>query len=256
MNKRIQTTEQPVIYIHTGGAGIVGEDVRDRKGSTKVYNDLHPDQINGMANEKIFFKINLLIINAAQTNPQLKSVIVLPPLVYGIGTGLFNRISVQLPALVRAALQRGKAVMIGPGDATWNTVHIADLVYGYILLLNQLLAVYGPDVKSDAKPSSYLTTGCDGYYFAENGQISWRQLSENIGQVLHKKGLIQSPKVTSFPDGRVESALIGPLSWFILGSQTCCKADRLRKLGWESYRLGLLDIFEEEVNAVIDHKSD
>ena len=61
--------------------------------------------------------------------------------------------------------------------------------------------------------------------------------------------MIESPNVTSFSEDEVERALIGPFSWFILGCQSYCKADRLRKLGWNSHRPALLDIFEEEFNA-------
>jgi nucleoside-diphosphate-sugar epimerase len=252
LNKRTQTTGKPVIYIHTSGTGVLTEDVRGKKGSTTVYNDLDPDQINGLADKQWHRNVDLFVINAAQANPLLKSIIVIPPLIYGIGTGLFNRTSIQLPTLIRAALKRGKAEVIGPGEATWDNVHIADLVDAYIILFDQLLAVYGPDAKSDAKPSPYLTTGREGYYFTENGRHSWRQLAEKIGEVLHKKGLAKSAKATSFPDDEVESALVGPLSWLVVGSQSNCKAGRVRQLGWNPHRPSLFDSVEEQVDALIN----
>jgi len=251
LNKRTQTTGKPAIYIHTGGTGVLAEDVRGKKGSDIVYSDLDPDQINGLADERLHRNVDLFIINAAQTNPQLKSVIVFPPVIYGIGTGPFNRDSTLLSILIRSALKRGKVEVIGPGEATWNNVHIADVVDGYIILLDQLLAAYGPDTKPDSKPSPYLTTGHEGYYFAENGQNSGRQLSEKIGEVLHKKGVLKSPQVTSFPDDEVESALFGPLSW-LLGSQSNSKAERLRKLGWKPHQPNIFDSVEEQVNALIN----
>ena len=252
LNKRTQTTGKSVIYIHTSGTGVLTENVRGKKGSNTVYNDLDPDQINGLADEQLHRNVDLFIINAAQANPQLKAVIVLPPTIYGIGKGLFNRTSIQLPFLIRAALKRGKAETIGPGEATWDNVHIADLVDGYIILLDQLFAAYGPDAKSDAKPSPYLTTGREGYYFAENGRNSWRQVSEKIGEILHKKGTIESSNVTSFPDDEVESALWGSNSWTAFGSQSNCTAERLRKLGWKPHQSNLLDSVEEQANALIN----
>jgi nucleoside-diphosphate-sugar epimerase len=252
LNKRTQTTGKPAIYIHTSGTGVLTEDVRGKKGSNTVYNDLDPDQINGLADEQIHRNVDLFVINAAQANPQLKSVIILPPLIYGIGTGLFNRTSIQVPTLVRAALKRGKVEVIGPGEATWDNVHIDDLVDAYIILLDQLLAAYGPDAKSDAKPSPYLAIGREGYYFSENGRNSWRQLAEKIGEVLQKKGISKSAKVTSFPDDEVESVLSGPASYIGFGSQSNSKAERLRKLGWKPHRPSLLDSIEEQVNALIN----
>ncbi|CAF1583845.1 unnamed protein product [Didymodactylos carnosus] len=108
LNKRTQTTGKPVIYIHTSGTAVISEDVRGKKGSNTVYSDLDPDKINGVADEQAHRNVDLLIINAAQANPQLKSVIVLPPAIHGIGTGLFHHYSETLAALIRAALKRGK----------------------------------------------------------------------------------------------------------------------------------------------------
>jgi nucleoside-diphosphate-sugar epimerase len=252
LNKRTQTTGKPVIYIHTSGTGVIAENVRGKKGSNIEYNDLDSDQINGLPEKNIHRNVDLLVINAVQANPQLKAIIILPPLIYGIGTGLFNRTSIQLPSLVRSALKRGKAEMIGPGEATWDNVHIADLVDGYIILLDQLLAAYGPNANPDAKPSQYLTTGREGYYFAEGGRNSWRQVSEKLGEVLLKKNIAKSSKVTSFPEDEVENALGGPFGWLIVGSHSNSKAERIRKLGWKPHQPSLLDSIEEQVDALVN----
>lgn len=251
LNKRIESTGKPVIYIHTSGTGVLIEDVRGKKGSGTVYHDLNPDQINGLPDEQIHRDVDLFVTDAGQTNPKLKTAIIIPPLIYGIGTGLFNRNSIQLPILIRAALKRGKAEMIGPGESTWDHVHISDLVDGYMILLDQFLAAYGPNASLNAQISPYLTTGREGYYFAENGRHSWRQVAEKIAEVLHKKGLASSTDVTSFPDNEVEDALIGKISWPIVGSQSNSKAERLRKLGWKPHRPSVFDSVEEQMDALI-----
>ncbi|CAF1226789.1 unnamed protein product [Rotaria sordida] len=145
LNKRIKTTGKLAIYIHTGGTGVLAEDVRRKEGSNTIYSDLHSDKINGLPDEQTHRNVDLVIINAAKFNPLLKTVTVLPPVIYGIITGLFNRAYMLLSILLRSALIRGKTEKIGPGESTWNNVHIADLVDAYIILFDQLLAVYGPD---------------------------------------------------------------------------------------------------------------
>ena len=253
LNKRTMRIGKPAIYIHTSGTAVLAENVRGKKGSNTEYSDLDPDKINSLADEQFHRNVDLFIINAAEANPLLKTVIVIPPTIYGIGRGPFNHTSIQLPALIRAALKRRKAEMIGPGEATWDSVHIADLVDGFILLLDQLLAAYGPEAKPSTKPSPYLTTGRQGYYFAENGRHSWRQLTEKIGEVLHKKGIANSPEATSFPDDEVEGTFFGPVSWIALGSQANSKAERLRKLGWKPHRPSIFDSIEEQIDVLTNY---
>jgi hypothetical protein len=190
-----------------------------KKRSNLVYNELDSDQINGVPDEKLYRNVDLFVINTAQANPLLKSVIVIPSLIYGIGTELFDRASFQLPLLIRTALKRGKVETIGPGEATWGSVPIGDIV------------------------SPYLTTGREGYYFTENGRNSMRQIAEKIAEVLHRKGFIDSTHVASFPDAELESALFGPISWILFGGQGNSKAERSRKLGWNAHRLDVLDSF-------------
>jgi nucleoside-diphosphate-sugar epimerase len=256
LNKRTKTTEKPAIYIHTSGTCVIGEDVRGKKGSDKVYTDLDPDQINGLSDKKLYRNVDLFIINSADENPLIKTAIIIPPLIYGFGTGLFNRTSVQLPCLIKAALKRHKAEMIGSGEATWDSVHIADLCDAYMIIFDQLIAAYGPDAKPDVQPNPYLTTGREGYYFAENGAFKWRQLSEKIGEVLYKKGIVKSSEVTSFPDDEVENNLLDIYSWFLFGSQANSKAERVRKLGWNPHCPSLFDSVEEQVDALIENTKD
>ncbi|CAF0923194.1 unnamed protein product [Rotaria sordida] len=250
LNKRTQTTGKQVIYIHTSGTGVLAEDVRGKRGSNTVYNDLDPDQINGLAEIQIHRNVDLFIINAAQVNPLLKSVIVLPSVIYGTGTGLFKRQTIVFVKLIQIALQQGKLGLIGPGEATWDNVHIDDLVDAYIILFNELLAAYGPDAKPDVKPNPYLTTGREGYYFVENGRNTWREIFEKVSEILHKKGYIQSSKVTSIPDDEINTVFPEPFRWF-LGTQSNATAQRLRKLGWKPYRPSVLDAIEQEVDATI-----
>lgn len=252
LNTRIKMTGQPAIYIHTSGTGVILEDTRGKKGSDVIYNDLNPDQINGLPDSQIHRDIDLFIANAGAANPMLKTAIVIPPTIYGIGTGPFHRTSIQFPTLLRAAMKRGKAEIFGPGEATWDNVHVADLADAYVLLVDRFLAAYGPDAQSNAKPSPYLTSGREGYYFAENGRHSWRQLAEKMGEILYRRGLASSSEVTNFPDGEGEAALFGPSSWIWLASQANSKADRLRKLGWKPHRASLFDSIEEQLDAFIE----
>jgi nucleoside-diphosphate-sugar epimerase len=69
----------------------------------------------------------------------VKTYIVMPPTIFGIGTGLLNKLSIQAPTILRSAIKAGQAEVIGDGKAQWDHVHIADLVLLYELILSKLL---------------------------------------------------------------------------------------------------------------------
>jgi len=92
------------------------------------------------------------------------------PTIYGVGSGLFNRLSIQIPRLTKLAMAQRQAVVIGKGDAVWNHIHIADLVDLYLLFVEKVLS--GADLPSNEK----------GIYFSETGEQSWREVSEGIAK--------------------------------------------------------------------------
>ena len=72
------------------------------------------------------------IITEADTQGYLRAHIVLPSLIYGVAShalvhaGVSHSTSIQIPTLIRAALDRGQAGMIGQGKSLWPDVHIDD----------------------------------------------------------------------------------------------------------------------------------
>ena len=60
---------------------------------------------------------NLAVISAAEA-AGVRSYIVMPPDIYGIGGGLFNKESLRIPDLIRDAIKHGELVM---GWGRWAT---------------------------------------------------------------------------------------------------------------------------------------
>lgn len=114
----------------------------------------------------------------------VQTYIIMSPTIYGTGSGLFNKLSMQIPHLIRTFIQDGRAAVIGDGQARWNHVHIADLAELYELFLVQVVG--GPTIPAGEK----------GIYFSETGEHSWLEhswleLSEGIaraGQHLARGG--------------------------------------------------------------------
>jgi nucleoside-diphosphate-sugar epimerase len=63
----------------------------------------------------------------AKENPSIKTALVLPPIIYGVGEGPINQRSIQVPTLCKVALERGKAIRLGKGEGRWGNIHIRDL---------------------------------------------------------------------------------------------------------------------------------
>jgi nucleoside-diphosphate-sugar epimerase len=100
-----------------------------------------------------------MVIDAASQN--VHSSVIIPSLIYGYGTGV-NRHSIQVPFLVRNAIEVGSVQIVGKGLNTWSNIHIDDLVNLYIAVAEQ------------APPGSF--------YFAENGEASFSDVAEAISR--------------------------------------------------------------------------
>jgi hypothetical protein len=72
----------------------------------------------------------IIILAYIYISGYVKVYIILPSTIYGIATGelvdrgVQNPHSVQVPALIHAALDRGRAGMVGKGKNLWPNVHI------------------------------------------------------------------------------------------------------------------------------------
>ncbi|KAF2107695.1 NAD dependent epimerase/dehydratase family protein [Lophiotrema nucula] len=117
----------------------------------------------------------------------VKTVVLMPPTVYGMGTGLFNKYSIQIPTYIRGAIDVGKAVVVAEGRGRNGSVHVEDLADLYCLLLSNILSDNGNNIP----------TGKKGILFAENGNHTWREVAELVGEALHARGKLDSQEVRS-----------------------------------------------------------
>ena len=70
----------------------------------------------------------------------VKTYVIMSGLIYGTGTGLFNRHSIQIPIQMRAAIKAKEVTVIGEGKGTWDYVHIEDLGSLYELFVAKFVA--------------------------------------------------------------------------------------------------------------------
>lgn len=154
--------------------------------------------------------------------------------------GLQNWRSQQIPKLVDVSLKRGQGGMVGKGKNWWGNVHIDD---GDCLALAQCIAMIVDaylfhavadlyirifDLHTESSPPPDFAHGRAGFYFAENGEHMLHQVGEQISNILSDMGK-GSPSPTTFTAQEVRLYFPSGTS---LGSNSRCRAERGRKVGW------------------------
>lgn len=148
----------------------------------------------------------------------------------------------QVYELSKLILQKGYAPIIGQGKARWNSVHVHDLAQLFVLL-------------TEAAVSKNLNSelwGANGYYFAENGEHVWGDLSKHIAGQAAQLGFIEKDfkEYGLGKDEAVGVAGFEALSW---GMNSRGKAERARKqLGWQPKEVSI----EDEVPSILKQEKE
>lgn len=115
------------------------------------------------------------------------TLVIMSPLIYGRGTGIFNRTRIQIPVYIRAALATGRTVVRGRGNGERGHVHVEDLPELYRNLLAEVLVDGG----------ERLLMGKRGFVFSSNGRHSWREVAQVVADACHGAGIMQDNVVQS-----------------------------------------------------------
>ncbi|CAL1702836.1 unnamed protein product [Somion occarium] len=227
MKKRHDALGDVPILIHTSGTGILHDDARGAYASETIYDDMKPEQIEALPATQLHHNLDLAIEEADKAG-YLRSYIVFPGTIYGVASGPFveagiqHPFSVQIPGLTLAALDRGQPGMVGKGLAIWPHISLDDVVDLYILLFDAVLT----------NPEN-VGHGREGYFFVENGEFRWYDLSKAIGEALVEAGLAKSSEPTSFSDEELIKYAGSMEMGNGMGTNARCRANRARALGWK-----------------------
>lgn len=190
-------------FIHTSGSSVVGDDVMGDFENPHVYREDSPFVPMDVRSERV--AINTMV-RLAGINKKIRTIVIAPSMIYGDSLGLDVQ-SDQLPVIYQKSKQFSKGVHVGKGINRWSNVHITDLANLYLLALQKA-------------PSG-------SYFYAENGEESYKDLSEFISCALGFKGETMSWKA--------EDAVkeLGDWARYALGSNSRVRAVNARYLlGW------------------------
>jgi nucleoside-diphosphate-sugar epimerase len=192
--QRKKETGNEVWMIHTPGAS----NLADRPYS-KVYEYENPEQEFDDAKDDIYAyeksreELQLYFQRTTELGVidlgieiGVKTLSIMPPLIFGQGTGLWNQWSIQIPAMIRGALDHGRAIVVGDGHGVWDHVHVVDLAELYTIVALRMLA-----------GGEGVPTGKRGIIFTGNGRHSWMDISQKVADVLVNEGKIDNREVES-----------------------------------------------------------
>lgn len=234
------------IFIHNSGSGVLDDRSKSMFKSDKVFEDDKPADIDALPDSQPHREIDLAIVKARkELQDHAKMVIIMPPVIYGYNPK-YGRLSIQIPTLTRFAIKHGYAGYLGAGEAVWNQVHVFDLARAYIILLHWL---------EQADPAEVLK---NPYFFCENGQeFAWKDAAAEIGKALHVVGKVKSPKPKQIPE-KDYTDLFGPgASDTVVGSNSRCRANRLRALGWKPRETPMYEsLIQDELPIILKEKGE
>lgn len=192
--------------IHTSGSSIVGDDARGNQLSPVIFTEDTPLIVD--ARKQARRNIDMKVLEAASTG--IQSCVIIPSLIYGYGLGI-QKNSIQVPFLVRNAIENNSVQIVGQGLNAWSNIHIEDLVDLYLLALEKAPA--------------------GSFYFAENGEATFREIAQSISMRLSIPTIEHLPAETAADRWGMARAL------FSLGSNSRVRAVRARsELNWKPKR--------------------
>jgi nucleoside-diphosphate-sugar epimerase len=189
-----------ILVITSLGTGVLNTVVGEYgEYSDRIYSDDNMADINTLDPAQPHRDVDLEIMKVAAEG-KITTAIVLPPLIYGVGTGLFNVHSQQIPMLIKGALKLGKANHVGNGKNVWNCVNVRDLAVFYALLLEKLIAGEAP-------------TNEERFFFCESEEHNFVEITSELGKHLQKIGKISDATPVGTKDE--DKSLYGEWAWVI-----------------------------------------
>ncbi|KAL4950599.1 hypothetical protein BDW69DRAFT_171801 [Aspergillus filifer] len=190
-------------------------------------------------------RTNVDIIDDAEERG-VRSYIFVPCIVYGLGEGFGNRISIQDVAVVKAAKAAGRVYRVDQGRPVWPVCHIYDNTSLYLQILRGILD--GRDIGH----------GKNGFFLASPGSVAWDDIYGAFAKALTKRGVIDDATIETADETalkKMEQGLDlanGPVA-IQLGGGCTFTATHGKEIGWEPKYAPehILEVADEEVELIL-----
>ncbi|EPQ59897.1 hypothetical protein GLOTRDRAFT_28879, partial [Gloeophyllum trabeum ATCC 11539] len=225
--KRHAETGEVPILIHTASPRVISDNAAGMFASDVVYSDLDIDMIEALKPSQPHRWVDIFVSNEGKQG-YARTHIILPSTIYGIAEGVLfdkgvsNPHSVQVPALIKSSWDRQQGGMVGQGKNIWPCVHIEEIADLYITLFDA----------ATANPNT--PNGREGYYFGESDHYLMYDVAKAVAKTLVELGRGKSEEPTTFTKEEMQKYFGGVCFSAYLGSNSRCKAERSRAIGWKT----------------------
>ncbi|CAL5871785.1 uncharacterized protein PFLUO_LOCUS6038 [Penicillium psychrofluorescens] len=242
LSKQGEVSGKKTYFIHTSGLGAFFENTGWPAGPFKD-TDAVFDTEKELANSSPLRKTDVAVIEHAETRG-VACFIVVPSIVYGKGTGEWNKLSVVLPVYVKASIS-GEAVYKFSENTKVSGVHISDLT-----------ALYGRIIENILQ-GEQLPSGREGYYFALAHYLYIGEFLDHLAVELKARGLITDSKTRIYPNDEAAARTLGvpvPFVRPLWNSGDNIIAEIPHRIGWRPMwnKERLLQNIGDEIQAVVE----
>ena len=222
-------------FVHLSGAASVVDFATCHESiinpNTRVYSDIDDaEEIFNLPHDRAHVAIERTLTARAEA-AGVKTVILSPANVFGIGTGTGN-IATFTEEYPRAVLKLGHAFQVGDGQGTWSWSSVHDVARAIVFVAEE--ALQGTTAGGGGGGGGKLEFGKAAYYYIESGDATFADQAELVASELASLGASLTTREVLSIDAEAATKLhkYGVLLWGGCGARS--RADKLRAMGWKA----------------------
>lgn len=187
---RKRQTGKDVWFLHTSGTESLADLPISRKwlhsGPIREFDDEN-DDIYGFetvrnAESRHFQRTTELAVIDRGLVLGVKTLVIMNPMVYGQGLGLFERSGGRITAMTKVTLANGRNLIIGDGKGMWDHVHVEELVDLYKIVIVEMMRDGG----------RRLPSGKTGIIFSASGRHIWNTVAKEVANVCYEEEIVST----------------------------------------------------------------
>ncbi|KAI9367224.1 hypothetical protein BJX61DRAFT_529511 [Aspergillus egyptiacus] len=242
LSARRDATGEESYFIHTSGLSAFDEITGWPFGRVSDSDPVYELEKQSMDNY-VVRQVDTFIVEQCKA-AGVAAFMIFPPTLHGRGSGTWNTLSPQIPALINASIKERKVYKFA-NNRKASLAHISDITTFFAQLVEAIL-------RGDQLPVCE-----DGYFFLVSHIVPWWDILERLAARLHARGLVDSPEVSMWPSEEVVAEAVGVPVRFahsIWNASPDVSCEKRSIIGWqpEWNRQRFLERLDDEIDDFLE----